>query len=96
MKRVQWTVGAARTQSVLHFLIAPLMLWVGFFGLQEVSHYLFSRASSDRVGLALGVLLVSLMGFVAWGLWSRHAGARRAATVFLGPARESPAVWERK
>ena len=83
MKRVQWTVGAARTQSILHFLIAPLMLWVGLFA-RHVTCPFFSYASSHQLGLFLGVLLCLLVAFVAWGLWNRRAWARQLAMVFHG------------
>lgn len=95
VKRVQWTVAAARTQSVLHFLIALLALlavlvvWLEFVFFNE-------KRSSYSLGVLLGILPSVLVALVSWGLWNRRAWARQLAMAFhliIAVAALSVMVW---
>ena len=77
MKKAQWTVGTARTLSVLHLLIAPLIFGVSNF---EFGVFL----GLPKFGIVLGIFLGLLLVFIAWGLWNRRAWARKLAMVFHG------------
>ena len=93
-RRVQWTVGMARTQSILHFLIAPYMGWLGARFLDKFLVFLvgsdladaFSPLSSSNMGywLSVGLLIVLLIALLALGLWNRRAWALQIATALYG------------
>jgi hypothetical protein len=78
MKKVNWTVGAARAQGALHFLMVPLPFLAVWNGVQ------WWVAILNPIPLLLGLVPSLLVAVVAWGLWNRHAWARLLAMVFHG------------
>ena len=77
MTRVEWTVAAARTQSIVHFIIA-------LFALFAVAPLLIAFLASILLAGLLGVVPGLVAACVSWGLWNRRAWARRAAMAFDG------------
>jgi hypothetical protein len=94
MKKVQWTVAAARTQSIVHSLIALLALLAALVAWLE--SVFFSDTSPYSLGGLLGILPGLLVAFVSWGLWNRRTWARQLAMAFhliIALAALSVMVW---
>jgi len=87
-RRAKWTVRVARSQSILHLLIASPIIWLGVTFLGEIMEYYQADMSSPSppinmgywlpVGLLFGLLIASL----AFGLWNRRTWALLIATAF--------------
>jgi hypothetical protein len=80
MKRAQWTAGAARTQSILHLLLAPLTVLAGAYAFR----WIFPGLNGPFSLLGPGLLPGLLVAFAAWGLCNQRAWARRLAMIFHG------------